>query len=215
MKLSFNKLCNIIDDAVKNEKVIDFYIKGDLAKRLIDYLECEHGMPECEDCEYENVIDDYKVYSLSLDVKDEFQFFLEEAYFNGVLLENDGWYTYCSYVDKACKITQTDRINGNRVFFDLEEDELHECCDCEGCDIDKYPTLHKVAENAMVVPYLLDRIENLESEVEKLKGKSYVYTVNDIEISKETYEKLKNMVFDEQIERIENNIMRRLWQHSR
>lgn len=186
MRLSFDDLCNIIDDAVANEKVVDFYIKGDLAKMLVDYLECEHGMTECEDCQYENAIDDYKIYSLSLDAKDEFQFFLEEAYFNGILLENDGEYSSCSYIDKACEMTQFDRIHGNRAFFDLEE--TNGCEDCNGCIFEGEC---ENDEEDYALNILLDRIENLEdrvSELESAKSEER-YFVADFEITKDTFDK--------------------------
>lgn len=207
LSLTYDDLFNEIDYAIENELNLNFIVKGNVAENIYGYLECEHDMPQFEELgDRLDEFDHSKVYIIDILSNDDFIYFVQEAYYKGVLLENDEEFTDISYVDSESDLSLSDmkRVHGKQVVvFDLEEDdyELCECCDCED-------------EENYALNLLLDRIENLEREVAELKeAKSKDrYVIDDIEVSKVAYEKFYDS-FNKQWKEIANSFakMDKFW----
>ena len=121
-ELTYDDIYKIIDEHVSNEKDMEILMTGENIKSIIDYIEVEHGMDEAETDEYYDELSRFKIYSLYLSVNDDLHYYLDEAYFNGVLLENDEYGKNDVYVDVSLKFRDDDlesRVHGNKIMFSL------------------------------------------------------------------------------------------------
>ena len=149
LKMSYNKLYNAIDYCVENEKDVTIITTGERIRPILDYIECEHGIDELESYEYEDIINDYKIYTLTLYLDNDLKYILEETYLNGTLLYHD-CEEFAIYVDNDCNFRDDDlekRVIGHKIMFELvDEDEEEETtlkddtehkCTCAECTCKK------------------------------------------------------------------------------
>lgn len=165
-EFSFTDIEKEINYSIANEINTHFIVTGELAYYIVDYLETEHEIPQFSECEDESdklygfCLDE--VYTISINANNDFIYFVQETYYDklyGKILADVGGEEDIVYVESATNLSLLDlkRVHGKQVIiFDLEEDELDDCCDSE--------------EEYYALNLLLDRVENLESEVEKLKN---------------------------------------------
>lgn len=191
-----------INWAVANEVNTHFIVTGTLARYIVDYLETEHEMPQFS--EYEDESDklydflDYEVYTISINADEDFMYFAQETYYEkpyGRILATVGGEEDIVYVESETDLSLADlkRVYGKQIIvFDLDE-ESHECCDCNGCPFEGECEENELDEENYALNLLLDRIENLEDRVAELesdKSEEAHFFIDDIEVTKETFDKL-------------------------
>lgn len=203
-----------INYAIANELDTHFIVTGDVADHIVRYLETEHEMPQFSEDEdgsdklYDFV--DYEVYTISIMTDDDYTYFAQETYYDkpyGRILAECGDEEDIVYIESETDLSLQDlkRVHSKQtIIFDLEESR--KCGECNGClfvhecegneSDEEYATLDKVAENAMMVPYLLDRIETLECIVAELEhtkqcATSFEFNFDDYRTS---LDKIPNLV---------------------
>lgn len=208
VKLTYNDLYDVIDSAYDNEYNISIYVLGSVVKDLIDYLECELGCNEYEGFEYENIIDDGKVYSLDLFFNDALYYSLDEAYYNGKLLKCSKEDFQIAYIDNACELTQLENIDTDKFFFDLVNDE--ECKEeadyqqlCPNAPCEKCGECFDIYKENNKKEYFIS------VEYSNINGKK-TYKVNGKETTKEEYDKTSEEIsFDDTFSRFDSCIRNR------
>ena len=119
-EMNYGDILDKIENYMEDGKNISFYLNGGDVANLEAYITLDLGIEENEELQYDGIIDDYKIYCLSIDYLDgEFKYVLEEAYLNGTFLYNE-----CDdvFIDIDLNFREDDlnkRLAGNKFYFKM------------------------------------------------------------------------------------------------
>lgn len=126
-KLTYDDLDKEINYAVANNITTTFIVMGDVLDYIVDYLECEHNIPQwTEDGEPEYNFEYNIVYNLTYY---DGEYYVQEAYYqreDGEVLASFGDEDEVCYIQMDTDLTTSDikRIEcGDIILFDFVEDD--------------------------------------------------------------------------------------------
>lgn len=191
-----------INYSIANEINTHFIVNGLLASIIVAYLDTEHEIPvftETEDGS--DIIEDFeydKVYTISLSVNDDYVYFCDEAYHDGIFLMIDDD-DAIAYIQDETELTTIDLkriITKDTLVFNIDEDNSFDLTEDEDCDI---------ADDCKHCPcgcYNQDDDNEEEADYElnctecTVNGET-TYRVNGKEVTKEEFDNVnKNICLD-------------------
>lgn len=196
-----------INYSIANEINTHFIVNGLLASIIVAYLDTEHEIPvftETEDGS--DIIEAFeydKVYTISLSVNDDYVYFCDEAYHDGIFLMIDDD-DAIAYIQDETELTTIDLkriITKDTLVFNIDEDNLFDLTEDENCDIADdckhcpCGCYDQDDDNEEEADYKTEEKSKVTSvEYSNVNGKK-TYKVNGKVVNKDTYDKTNDKMF--------------------